>query len=137
MYHKQPLLQLLFLFLLCGFLLLNTTSQTGFWMSNPKTVEDEVLEVRHGEGNEEKDKEKQDVRRDDIDRNIEIIMDYKKAQHNRLSKETHDSQNRTDGNLNSCISMCMDGLMQNKKDEVSLCGEKASSRGPGQRYIET
>ena len=38
---------------------------------------------------------------------------------------------------NNCTVMCMQGLLQKKKAEVSLCGEKASSRGPGQRWVET
>ena len=137
MYQKQTLLQLLCLFLLCGFLLLNTTSQTGFWTSNPQTVEEDVLEVRQAEGKQERQEEKQGERRDNIDMNIEIMMDYERAQNDKQNKETHGTQNRTEGKTNSCTRMCMDRLMQNKKDEVSLCGEKGSSRGAGQRYIET
>ena len=135
MYQKQTLLQLLCLFLLCGFLLLNTTSQTGFWMSKPQTVEEDVSEVRQAEGKEERQEKEQGERRDNIDMNIEILMDYERAQNDRPNKETHFTQNRTEGEPNSCTRMCMERLMQNKKDDVSLCGKKAYSRGPGQRYI--
>ena len=42
-------------------------------------------------------------------------------------------QNRIESQQKGCTSMCMKKLLQNNTDEVSLCGEKASSRGQGQR----
>ena len=43
------------------------------------------------------------------------------------------TENTIKSQENSCINMCMDRLLKNKTDEVSLCGEVASSRGQQQR----